>query len=440
MELPPIRLPQAPATPLPPIVTATVENVLAAHRYQLRIQGMLLELELSLTLAAGDKVPLRIVQQSPAGLVLEVLPREDRPPLARERAPRPEPDEVLRTLARQRAPLDPATIERVRALPPESRPAGAFLAGHGLEPVAALAQALARLDTPAVEASSLAPLLEPALRALLDRVAADPAEFSAKAPLSLLGAPAELEDALARALAASPRLQTLDRLIEGLSALAPKDVPPLTAQARALLAAATPDNAAEILSRLPPLPREAIRELLGELRELERLEIRALPELAQARAQRGTVLEAAERASAYRLLNQLSSLRGDGILLLEVPLRREDGRLTHLPLRVKREARGPGGDGSPGGISITLHAELARLGVVHAFLFAADRRLRVRLSARTREAVARLEEQVQELARALEELGFESTVSAQLAAPAARDSVFDVFAAPDEPREMDVQA
>jgi hypothetical protein len=272
-------------------------------------------------------------------------------------------------------------------------------------------------------------------------VAADPDEAAAKLPLALLGAPPELETAVARALEASPRLRLLDRLIEGLPARPPVAGASGLQAARALLLSAPPDADPDaLLAALPPLSRDSIRDLLGELRDLERKEIQSLPDLARTRDLRGTILENADRSAAYRLVNQLSALRGDGIQVLELPLRRPDGPLSRLPLVVRRDGGGGRGPGTSDGLSITVHAELPRLGLVHAFLQASGRLLRVRLTARSAWAVEALQRDSAVLVRTLEALGFEATVRAEAARGDGRESIFDVFAAPGSPGELDVQA
>jgi hypothetical protein len=71
-------------------------------------------------------------------------------------------------------------------------------------------------------------------------------------------------------------------------------------------------------------------------------------------------------------VNQLSQLREDGVLVLEVPLRVE-GRLAHIPLRIRREPEKPGSPEPGPRFSVTLDADLSRIGFVRARLDAAGR-------------------------------------------------------------------
>jgi hypothetical protein len=393
MELPALRLPGPLPTPLPALVTAVVDSVRAPGLYAVRIQSLLLELELDLFLEIGDRLPLRVKQQSSNSLVLEVLPREAERP-SREPAgpaPRPEPGPVERELLRQRAPLDSDLVARLEALPPGLRPAAAFLAAHGLEPLRPLVEALARMD-------------------------ADPASA-----------------AVARLLETSPKLRTLDALIEGLVRIAPREEappPPVPgALLDTLLRIADADDVPATLAKLPPLPRPALDALREALLVAERAEIERLPALREA--------VPPPRPAEIRLVNQLSELRGDDVLVADLPVRREDGRSDRVPLRWRRE-RSPDPD-LPDRHRIVVHADLARLGLVHAFLVASGRLLQIRLAARDARSAAHLTRHAAGLVGALEAAGFEAVVAAEVAAPPP-PSLFDLFADPDTPGALDLHA
>src|SRR5688572_14620125 len=106
MELPPVTISNPSPAALPPVVTATVEAVLGNNQYQVNLQGILLKLELDFLLSIGDKISLRVREQTPDKLVLQPLA-----PSAKDGAGSLEPDELparLREIAqeflRMRAP------------------------------------------------------------------------------------------------------------------------------------------------------------------------------------------------------------------------------------------------------------------------------------------------------------------------------------------------
>ena len=342
-----------------------------------------------------------------------------------------------------RAPLDPELLDRTVRLGRDvpTRQAAAFLAGHGIEPTRDLVEMLARLASPAAEAKSDAALLRPLVEALGRLIADDPAQVAAKASALAGPPPAELEAALQRLLAGSPRLQLLDRLIQAVQSAAPQNVTEAESRAAIDSVLARLGSPGSAGSDLPAMGRDALKELLGRLLEIERQEIRAIPELAEARAAQGTALEAADRLAATRLVNQLSLVRNDGIMLLEVPVR-ADGRVQYIPLRIVRERhrKGPGTGSDETRFSILLDADLTRLGPVRARLDMAGKGLSVLFRARDAAVRAHLERGSGELAEAFHAAGLEVAVRAEVAAPEPRESIFDVFAAPGEPTSIDVQA
>jgi hypothetical protein len=449
MELPPVAVPPGASGTLPPVVTGTVQSILSPNRYAIQVQGLLLELEAQLFLSVGDKVPLRVARQTPKEVVFELV----RPPQGAGEEPRdpprfpPEARELVREFVRMRAPLDPALIGRAlqAAADGPARQAAAFLAAHGLEPTAEMVAALARLVDPASTEppASPAPLLAPLVEALGERTAAAPADVAVTAPL-LAGPPtAALEEAVAQVLEGSPRLQMIDRLIEIVGAAAPAEVPAQEVPARLdqalrLVRAATPETLDETARALPQLPKEALRQVLQELHQLERREIASIPELAQARDARGAVLDAAQRMTDVRLVNQLARLRDDGVLALEIPLR-ADGRLVHVPLRIRREPDKPGSAEAGPRFSVTLDADLSRIGFVRARLDSAGRTLRVRFRVRERGVKSHLERGAGGLAESLKAQGYEASIAAELVSTLERESIFDVFAAPDGEITLDVK-
>ncbi len=431
MELPPVSVPPGAPSSLPPVVTATVQSVLGPYRYEIQIQGMLLEIEAHLFLSVGDKLPLRVARQSPNEVVFELV-RPPRKPAGEAPDPHrfpPEAREVVREFVRMRAPLDPALVERAAKLAHDAptAQAAAFLAAHGFEPAAEPVDALARLLLPPPPIDEASPL-----------VAASPREFAGKAELLARSSATPFEAGIAAILERSPRLRVIDRLIEAFSAAAPREAPGENlAEALRLARSATPETLDEALRSLPPLPKEALRELLRQLQEMERREIASVPELAGIRQNPGTALEAAERLGSLRLVNQLAQLRGDGVLVLEVPVLSE-GRIDLIPLRIRREAEKKGRAETGPRFAVTVDADLSRVGLVRAHLDSAGKTLRIRLRVRDRGVRDHLERGAGELAEALRAQGFEAAVAAELVQALERESIFDAFAAPDGSITLDV--
>jgi hypothetical protein len=424
-------------------VTATVQSVLAPNRYMLQLQGMLFELEAELFLSVGDKLPLRVREQGAGRLVLETLPRSEPAPQGAAAGGPASLNPVGVELGRMRGPLDPATVDLVARLSrdPVTRQAAAFLAAHGIEPTQELVDALASLNQAGPEPSGGAALLETLSAALARRVVEDPLEIPSKLPLLSGPPPQELENALRAILEGSPRLRMIDQMIEAVQAARPSKVPPAEVADRlrtavSLVRSATPDSLGEVLRQIPGLPREALRELVSVLSEMERTALSQVPELSAAREGRGTLLGAADRLADYRLVNQLSQVREDGVRILEVPVRAE-GRLQYLPLRIAREGPRPG-SADPSSFVITFDIDFTKIGFVRALLATASKTLRIRFQVRDRAVRAHLEKFAGELSGALEAEGFETLISADVAAPAPRESIFDAFASPSDPTSLDV--
>jgi len=431
MELPPVTFPPGASGFLPPVVTATVASVLGPNRYELQVQGLLLELEAQLFLSVGDKIPLRVARQTPREIVFELA----RPPQnAGEERPEParfppETRDLVREFVRMRAPLDPALLARAAQVTRDAptRQAAAFLAAHGFGPDPAQVEALARLVLPPLPyGESSAP------------AAAAPQEVAEKTGLLARAAATPLEEAVAKVLEGSPRLRVLDRLIEAVTTMSPTaDAPPENlAQALQQVRSATTETLDAVLGALPPLTKEAQAELVRELQDSERRTIAGLPDLAPVKEAPARI-QASDRASDLRLVNQLSRLRDDGVLALEVPVR-ADGRVDLIPLRIRREAGGRGRPGEGPAYAVTIEADLSRVGLVQARLDSAGKTLRVRLRVRDPRVRGHLESGAGALAEALRAQGFEASVAAELVQSLERESIFDVFAAPDGDITLDV--
>jgi hypothetical protein len=451
MDLSPVTVPAPPPLPaLPPVVAAVVEAILGPSRYAVTLQGVLLELELDLILSVGDRVPFRVREQTPARLVLEVLPRgPDEAPPPPGAPPIPEElREIAREVVRMGAPIERETLEAVaKAAPdPVRRQAAAFLAAHGFEPSAPLVEAVARLAAPPPPAPERAPgILQPLAAHLQSLVAETAAEVPQKAPRVAGAPPPEPMESLRRVLETSPRLRAIDRLVEAVSAARPEEsVPPREVVARLgqalrLVRSAAPESVEAAIREMPKLPRPAVQELLSKLLEMERQELARIPELAAARAARGTVLETAERLAEFRFVNQLAQLRNEGVMVLEVPVRAE-GRVQYLPLRVRRERGGRPEDPRGERFTVALDVELSRIGPVRALLEAAARALRVTFRVRDRAVRDRLQRGAAELVEALRAQGFEPAVASEVADRAPAETIFDVFASPGNIPSIDVKA
>jgi len=164
--------------------------------------------------------------------------------------------------------------------------------------------------------------------------------------------------------------------------------------------------------------------------QAEREELSGEPLLRGAREGSGALLEHLDRLQGHRLLNQVLSLHQENVALFEVPFF-ENGRRTFVPVRVlKRKA---GGRGTPDGSStLTIDADLTRLGRVRAHVEARKRTLSLRFQVRDPGVQALLERSAEELRSALRDAGFESTLRVEvmrtsaesLAFPPARESSY----------------
>ncbi len=448
MDLPRVTLSFPKLPPLPAVIQARVEAVTGPNAYVFDFAGTRLELRLDLSLAPGDRLAFRVREQTPARLVLEVLPSAEGPPPAPVDGEIPDAlRDVAREFRRMGAPLDRPLLELAARVSsdPAARQAAAFLAAHGFDPEPARVEPLARLALPPAPAQTGADILLPLARALQGLEARTPEEVASTAPRLAGPPPREAHDAIRTLLDSSPRLRLIDRVIETLDSLPPSPAAPARPENRDavdrvvdLAGRAPPDRAEEVLREVARTPREALPELRERLLDLERREIAALPEMAAARAGRGRVLEAAERLEQLRLVNQLATLRDDGVMVLQIPVR-DAGGLRYVPLVARREGGRPGAGRSPV-TRVSIEADLTRMGHVGARLEAAGTALRVDFRVRDARVRAHLEAGAPELAAALEARGFRASVRAEVAPAAGPAGLLDAFALPGSPGSIDVSA
>lgn len=436
MELSPYISVRGAPSPLPvgAIVAGLVREILDSNRYLVQVRGILLELEIPLTLQKGEEVSFRVrggglldipIRPATPG---RLEPADARQILKRLGLPAgEEPERLLRAFLRMNAPIDREGIEAAMAAVRSSRgearfEAAAFLASHGIEPQPELVTRLARVGAPETldEPVSPHPLLTPFREALETR------------------APASSE-VLRKLIEASPRLRLLDRAIELAAAAVPADEPdpaPRLAEALRIVREVDEKGFARFREILR-LPAAMLYELRARLLELEREAIASMPELREAREARGAVFENHDRIWAHRLVNQLARLQDERAAIIDVPIR-QDGRVVHVPIRVIRREGGGGREAQPR-FHVTLETDLSRLGPVRTRIDSTGTAMSVRFQVRRAEARRHLETGHVELADALRSQGWQPSVTTEVAVPPA-ESPFSVFEKPGPVLGVDVRA
>ncbi|MBI2900641.1 MAG: hypothetical protein HYY17_10675 [Planctomycetes bacterium] len=423
MELTPYVSVPASSAPLPvgAILSGIVKEILAANRYLIQIQALALELELPLALNVGDAVRMRVREASARALVLDVSLPDAREPLPARGLPErlgfpvdPETERLVRALMRMNAPIDRDRVESAlasaRAAKGEARiEAAAFLVAHGIDPDPRTVTRLARMAEPAPLPS---PTANPVLRSMQETVAPVPEEAPAVVPK-----PLPSDEAVRALLDRSPVLRFLDRALEIASRLEPSPesgmrVDEALAIVRSILE--RPGGDPEEIRALR-LPASQLHELRSKLFALERAAIASVEEFREARETGGPLFERFDRFLAHRVVNQLARLQDDGVAILQVSIRHEN-RVMDVPIRVIRREGGHGGAAGPG-FHVVLDTDLSRLGPVRTKVDAAGRGMAVRFQVRRSDARRHLESGNDELACALRDLGWEPSVSTEVASP-----------------------
>jgi len=455
--------------PVGALIAGMVKEILASQRYLIQAQGILLELELPMTLQLGDRVQFRVRDASPRNLVVDVsLPpstpgrlesADARTLLQKLGLPADEDSQrLVQEFVRMNARVDRGSVtaarEAIRSVSSPSRfEAAAFLVAHGVEPDSTAVAKLARIAVP--ESFPHDPTPIPLLSEHARAVAPLPEEIPEAAPrLPAPGVP------IRQVLESSPILRFLDRAIELVASAPPS--PDSAAVVEAIVASVPlrPDlaRAVEEIVRLVQeflqhpedeegavvrlrerlrLPARLLREVRAELLGLERKILASIPEFREARDSSPPVLERHDRLWAHRFASQLARIHDERIAIFEVPVL-HDGRVSQVPVRVVRRE---GGSAKAAGhdFHATIDTDLSRLGRVRTRVDAAGQGLSVRFQARRPEIRRHLESEREDLVRALGEIGWKATVAAEVAPPPS-DSPFEEFAKPRSYLDIDMRA
>ncbi|MHC4605451.1 MAG: flagellar hook-length control protein FliK [Planctomycetota bacterium] len=432
------KAPRDPAFSAGASYTATVEKVLGESRYVLNVRGFQLEATLPYYLRAGDRVNVLVREATESRVLIDVSPLKPAPTYVIEDAQisdllkmlnlsaRGQNVLLVREFLRQGAPIEPNTLSSaidVAGGDAARTQAAAFLAARGIEPTEDLVSLLAKLTRPppgGEAGASENPVLS-VLRSLA--LLESGTEEGLRASFGPSPFP-QVHGTLGEVLDANGTLRTLDRAIEILDrslAVAKRGESGLSRLETARRAASLVRDMmrGEIPEEVIREPADVLRDVRLKLLDAERAEMQREQTLADARANRGTLLESFDRAQGFRMVNQLLTLRDEGTALVEVPVG-EKGRRTAIPVRIMRRQGGRKGGGG-GRTAVTVETNLSRLGRVRAHIEAKKKTLSVRFSVRDRDVRAHMETGVPELREALREAGFESTIRV------------DVARLPDEP-------
>lgn len=433
-----------PLAALPPgtALTAIVQQILIpGQSYQVDVQGMLLDMQLSMMLEIGARVPMRVKESGPRGVVLTPAP----PPPKPQASPPETPEQILRDAA---IPIRDDTVRAVRAVreigarptpeiiqsvaeairvpparpgipPPARDAAAAFLVTRGLpatpqavELTAPVFQSIPPREHAAPVPREFVEALRPAPVDLTQP--AVPAQLQAAAE-AVQAAPEALREVVAQAVARSAALPLLDAAIVEARALTPTAAIPEAELVQILSdvvarVLSAPDAVAvrELVHALPPDPK-LIARLLAALEEAEIAEIRRLPELRALRA-RPDLAEPAERAVAARVVNHASALQGDGITVVEVPIRSPE--LSRALLVFRRSNRK--GASYEGFESFTVDVSMSRLGRVVGHVALSKQTAGVRFQVRGPAEQRLFEANQADLVEGLAALGLDATVGVRV--------------------------
>lgn len=433
-----------PLAALPPgsALTAIVQQILVPGQiYQVDVQGMLLDMQLKMMLEVGARVPMRVKESGPRGVVLTPVsvptpppstppPPADTPEQILRDASLPIRDDTVRAVraireigARPTPDIVQTVAEAIRAAPP-ARPdlppiardaAAAFLVTRGLPATPAAIE----LTAPAFSVSPPREHAGPVPREFVEAVRPAPLDLTKPAPAPLeavaeavRAAPEALREVVAQAVARSPALPLLDaaiaeaRLLQPTAAIPEAELMRILSDVVARILAA-PDAPAvqQIVRALPPDPK-LIARLLVALEEAEIAEIRRLPELRTLRA-RPDLTESAERAVAARAVNNTSALQGEGVTVIEVPIRSPE--LTRALLVFRRSNRK--GASYEGFESFTVDVSMSRLGRVVGHVALSKQTAGVRFQVRGPAERRLFEAHEADLVAGLGALGLDATVS-----------------------------
>ena len=461
--------PQLSALPAGTALTALVHQVLVpGQRYQVDIRGLLLELEMKLMLQVGQRIPLRVKASGPNGVVLTSSPAPAAPAGDSSAAPQATPETAVRAAG---LPVRPDTIraaralstvggpttteaihtlaEAIRAAPPEtpatpapaSDAAAAYLVTRGIPATPSTVARMAPIFN--LEAATFVPTQAHLAAADPTAVASDVAGALRAPPLDL---PAGIENkslpqlldrqaahvralpdavpqAVAAAIQSSPALAAIDTAIgEILARLAESPAAPaqiaddviarLIAELLERLSGTRAEAEIRQWVRALPASRTLLTRLRAALEDAEIAELKKLPELSALRevASRPELAEPADRAAAFRLVNTLAMLQGEGTTIIEVPIRTGPTEPWSRALLIFRRG-GKRAATFEGFESFTVDVSMSRIGRVLAHVGLSRHTASVRFQVRGASEQRLFEDHQAELVDALKANGFDATVS-----------------------------
>lgn len=410
------------------MIAATIAEMLQPDLFLLNVGGVPLQARSQVPLEVGRQVILRVKDIQGDVITLQLVPAADAPELveALELQPTPENVEIARRLLRANLPLDRDTVHQISAAVRDARgeltakvQAAVALIANGIEPTPENVELLARLaeDPPEVPAQDT-----PIARPVAEHVQAktvrpdDPASL----PKAAAVPPPALEEAIEAVLAKSPLLQRIEEVLDLMDqAIAEKRAGTADARARAqqlsdvlkavnraLAEKAEPESLQQIFLA----NREALGEARAMLVEREFRELSNLLELKIARDAR--VMDLADRALGLRAVNNLAALRGDGVMMLELPVQ---GQPTPARLLVMMRREGGGPKAQAAGMVVKLDVTLSRIGRVRATTQLQANAAHVRFAVRDAGVRKLFHQTLDQLVSALRAHGLEPSVRVDVA-------------------------
>lgn len=405
------------------MIAATITEMLQQDLFMLNVGGVPLQARSHVPLQVGRQVVLRVKEIQGDVITLQIVPTADAPELveALELKPTRENVEIARQLLKANLPMDRDTVQQISAAVREARgefgakvQAAAVLVANGIEPTPENVEMIARLaedppDPPSVD--------NPIARKVAEHVQAktvrpdDPASL----PRAAAAPPPALEEAIETILAKSPALQRIEEVLDLMDeVIAEKRAGPVDPHTRARLLtevmkavhrALAEKVEPETLKQVFVANREALGDARAMLVEQEFRELSNMLELKIARDAR--VMDLADRALGFRALNNLATLRGDGVMMLELPVQ---GQQTPARLLVMMRREGGGQKGRAPGTTVKLDVTLSRIGRVRATTHVQKNAAQVLFGVRDSAVKKLFNQTLDQLISALRAQGFEPRV------------------------------
>lgn len=406
------------------MIAATITEMLQQDLFMLNVGGVPLQARSHLPLQVGQQVVLRVKEIQGDVITMQLVSTADAPELveALELKPTRENVEIARQMLKSNLPMDRDTVQRISAAVREARgefgakvQAAVVLVANGIEPTPENVEMIARLaedppDPPSID--------NPIARKVAEHVQAktvrpdDPASL----PKAAAAPPPALEEAIETILAKSPALQRIEEVLDLMDeVIAEKRAGPVDPHTRARLLtevmkavhrALAEKVEPEALKQVFVANREALGDARAMLVEQEFRELSNMLELKIARDAR--VMDLADRALGFRALNNLATLRGDGVMMLELPVQ---GQQTPARLLVMMRREGGGGQkGQAPGTTVKLDVTLSRIGRVRATTHVQNNAAQVLFGVRDSAVKKLFNQTLDQLVSALRAQGFEPRV------------------------------